>query len=162
MTDALLIIDVWDQYHPGYDYLKTPMQHVITRIASVVEKFHGPVVMASYQTPNDGDFPWQAPHHLVKMKVDGHHNSIISWDTDIVNNFLRTNNVDRVNYVGFSIPGCIENRPLGINNIGYKYRIVGDCVLNLTSCSTDPIDITHDTYRYIMDNKYPMIHSGWL
>ena len=162
MTSALMIIDTWDQYHPGYTHLNTPMERTISRICQLLYKWPGPVVLAAYQTylpkPESDRYPWKEPHHAVLNSVKhGCDNYIISYDTNEVKEFLDQNNVSTLHYAGFSIPGCIEFRPLGIKNMQDKYncRIVIDCVLDLYDMmSLEEATRIHNTYKYVLSNNY--------
>lgn len=162
MTSALVIIDTWDQYHPGYTHLQIPMERTISRICQLLYKWPDPVVLAAYQTylpkPDSDKFPWKEPHHAVWHRVKhGCDNHIISYDTTEVKDYLDRNQVTTLHYAGFSMPGCIEDRPLGIRNMQDKYncRVVIDCVLDLFDmCSLEEANRIHNTYKHVLTNNY--------
>jgi len=159
MTQALMIIDMWDKYHSGYDYLKPYIQHTVVRIAQTLERFEGPVVLACYDT--DGNNPWTAPHHLLEMQCQGRNDRLISYNTAEVVNFLEKSNTQHLYYAGASLPGCIENRPLGIQYMkaSYNYSVVVDLICNLATKCYNTMDIIHESYRYAITTQYPVVFS---
>lgn len=160
-TTALVIMDTWDQYHQGHNFLQTPMERTMTRICQVLTHWNGPVVLSAYQTGEQHDCgPWRKPHDMVRSHVERCSNSyIISWDTDEVKAYLNRELVSQLYYCGFSIPGCIENRPLGMLNMQdeYQCKVVIDCCLNLSSPLFTEADIIHETYRYVITSGYDIV-----
>lgn len=159
MTQALVIIDMWDKYHSGYDYLKPYIQYTTTRIAKTLDKFNGPVILACYDT--DGTNPWTAPHHLLQMKCADKNNRLISYNTTEIENFLEKFEIKHLYYAGASLPGCIENRPIGINSMKsrYNYSVVIDLVCNLATTLYNINDIIHESYRYAVTTAHPINFS---
>ena len=168
MTQALIVIDTWDNYLPGFDYLKPMMEKITVNISNSITKFYGPVVLACYDTYDDSsiktDLHWKQPHGLVKHYTSNRPNSIISWNTEEVKSFLTVNNVTTINYMGFSCPGCIMDRPLGYKNMkdNYDCKIVCDRVLNLLSNEYYYDDILNETYHYLITNKLPLTWARYL
>ena len=169
MTSAIMIIDTWDKYYPGLSFLQTPMERTVLRISKVLQRWQGPIVLAAYQTELPPDqavnFPWKHPHHLIQTAVSRRDNTITSWNTDEVNVYLKNNNVNHLYYTGFSIPGCIEHRELGIHNMtaaGYKCEVVVDCCLNLMSHNMDEADIIHETYKYSITSGYKICFGDYI
>jgi len=167
MTTATIIIDTWDNYHPGHDWLTAPMQKIMLRISEAIYNCESPVVLSAYQTdlpePNL-KFPWKKPNHTVLHRVEQCPNHIISWDYQEVKTFLQENNVTHIRYMGFSVPGCILNRELGYINMSkqYKCSIVADCVLNLFTTHYYEENIIHDTYKFLYTSGFPLEFSEYI
>ena len=52
MSKALIIIDMWDKYHPGHDRFTSSFEQLALRLRWIMEKINIPIVVASYNTPN--------------------------------------------------------------------------------------------------------------
>lgn len=163
MAQAIIIIDTWDNYLPGHNFLAPVMEYNMTRICATVRRFTGPVVLACYDL-GAGSHPWQACHHLVEHHVRSMKHHMVSSDTEEVTEFLESHNVNTLNYMGFSLPGCIEYRPLGIKQMqdSYKCNVVIDCTVNLLSTNFTHPDILHSTYRYAITSNYNVVFGEHL
>lgn len=163
MAQAIVIIDTWDNYLPGHNYLTPVIEYNITRICKVLDRYCGPVVLACYDL-DATDKPWKACHHLVEHYVRSIDSHIITCNEQEVNKFLVNHNVNTLNYMGFSLPGCIENRSLGIKNMqeNYQCNVVIDCTVNLLSPYYTHADILHETYRYAVTSNYNVVFGEHL
>ena len=175
---SIIIIDTWDRYVDGFTYLQKYIESSICKIAQFLNKVDIPVVCAAYNTvtvddniTSDEHFTrvykhnlyWKKPHLLIKTQIDSKpHNRICSYDMHEVTEFLNKHKVTELYYCGMSLPGCIEDRELGLKNmikLGYDCSIIIDCCLNLSTPSTNSSDRIHAMYSHIIKNNTKMVFS---
>lgn len=171
LDNALIIIDMWDAYHPGHNRFQNVYEQTVNRVANVVKKWTGPVVLACYNTYWNAEYndwekpthnPWSRPHILLEMAVNSKPLGLISWDKPEVIAHLVNNQVNELYYAGVSFPGCVQDRDLGINNMKYNSNVIIDCVIDLTSTGYNEHEIIHDTYRYALSHKQRIVTSDTL
>ena len=166
MTKALIIIDMWDKYHPGHDRLASPLEQLSLRLRWLMEEINIPIVVASYNTPNaypTYDTPWSNTNQTILDGLRDHTgDNLVSWDKDEVMKFLNSHNVTDLYFAGVSFPGCVQDRPLGMNNMkdNFNCHVVVDCVLNMASIKYTEYDIIHDTYHNVFKSELSYIHSS--
>tara|TARA_R110000772_G_scaffold47875_2_gene109185 strand:+ start:3716 stop:4249 length:534 start_codon:yes stop_codon:yes gene_type:complete len=170
---ALIIMDMWDAYHPGHDRFKNIIEQTVNRISKIVKSWQGPVVLACYDTvfdlqegcwTNSNHLPWSSPHILLEMATNEKSMSLISWDKAQVAEFLAKHEVHELFYAGASFPGCIMSRDLGINNMREQFGciVIIDCVINLSSSGYNEHEIIHDAYRHALTSKQRIVTSDTL
>jgi len=171
---ALIIIDLWDRYWPGYTRFQNIIEQTENRINKLLPGFKHPVILSSYNTyknelgkyvKQDITEPWTRPSISVENCVLNHkYPNLISWNFDEVNDFLKKQNITTLIYAGASLPGCIENRELGLLNMSkeYKCKILIDCVIDFTSNGYNDYEIIHDAYRHAIKKNYELITSDTL
>lgn len=172
---ALIIIDLWDKYWPGYTRFQNILEQTENRLCSNLNRFQGPVVLSCYNTykdennnyirPHYHNEPWTRPSLLLENCVLSHrYPNLVSWNYNEVYKFLEKNNVSSIIYAGASLPGCIENRDLGLLNMSsqFKCKLLIDCIVNLSSNGYNDYEIIHDAYRYALKLKYELITSDTL
>ena len=105
--NALIIIDMWDAYHPGHNRFQNVYEQTVNRVANVVKKWTGPVVLACYNTYWNAEYndwekpthnPWSRPHILLEMAVNSKPLGLISWDKPEVIAHLVNNQVNELYY----------------------------------------------------------------
>jgi nicotinamidase-related amidase len=117
-----------------------------------------PVILASHDTSKvegkwqDTGLPWKAPNDTLLEGTNAYKDGIVSWDKDEVMTFLRSHEVTDVYFTGVSYPGCVEARPIGLNNMKKRFNchVVADCVLNTAGTGYTDFDILHETYVYLL------------
>jgi nicotinamidase-related amidase len=177
MTKALIIIDMWDKYHPGHDRFTSPLEQLALRLRWLMEKINIPIVVASYNTPQinpNYKAPWSTTNQTI---LDGlrnytedprkkiiNSNDLVSWDKDEVMKFLNSHNVTDLYFAGVSFPGCVQARSLGMDNMkdNFNCHVVVDCVLNTLGPEYTEYDIIHDTYHHVFKSGLSYIHSSEL
>ena len=169
-NNALIIIDMWDSYHPGHTRFQNILEQTVNRLTVLIKKWQGPVVLACYDTHQDletkqwqkTNLPWSGPNHLLELAVNDHHNGIIDWDKQRVFEFLSKNNITELVYAGASLPGCVLSRPLGLENMKHHFNcsILIDCTVDLTSTGYNEHEIIHDTYRFALNQNYKLHTSN--
>jgi len=167
---ALIIIDMWDRYHPGHTRFQNILEQTVNRLSNVIKRWQGPVVLACYNTHKDlvtnqwqtTNLPWTSPNLLLEITTNDHSNSIIDWDKDSVFEFLVKHNTTELVYAGASLPGCILDRPLGIKSMQQHFNcsVLIDCAINLTSTGYNEQEIIHDAYRFALNNNYNLYTSN--
>jgi hypothetical protein len=179
MSKALIIIDMWDKYHPGHDRFTNLLEQLSLRLKSKMHKMDKiPIVVASYDTPiifhgliqkKSSETPWSTTNQTILDGLrdytdteDPHY--IVSWDKDEVVKFLNSHNVTDLYFAGASFPGCVRSRPLGIDNMkdNFNCHVIIDCVLNTLGIEYTEYDIIHDTYRNVFVSGLSYIHSDEL
>ena len=172
MSKALIIIDMWDKYLPGHDRFTSSIEQLSLRLASLMTRINTPIVVASYNTPNENPnykFPYTTTNQTILNALEGFgitisENELVSWDKDEVMKFLKSHDVTDLYFAGVSFPGCVRDRPLGINNMkdDFNCHVVVDCVLNTLSNKYTEYEIIHDTYHNILASGLSYIHSTYL
>jgi len=72
---ALIIIDMWDTYHPGHTRFQNILEQTVNRLSNVIKRWQGPVVLACYNTHKDlvtnqwqtTNLPWSSPNLLLEI-----------------------------------------------------------------------------------------------
>ena len=163
---AILIIDTWDDYHVQHDFMKDLMQKYICKIASLLDHTLGPpnlpVVLACYAPPA----PAKGGHHMIAHRCsenDRRDNSdrITSINTQEILDFLRKRKITTIAYAGFSLPGCIETRAVGLEKMRneFKCKIIADCTLDMYNSHYDQYDRLNELYRYMKLRGYEYTFS---
>ena len=165
MSKALIIIDMWDKYHPGHDRFTSSLEQLSVRLKSRMHKIDKiPIVVASYNTPNpnpDYNSLWNTTNQTILNGLLNHQHHLVSWNKDEVMKFLNSHNVTDLYFAGISFPGCVRSRPLGIDNMkdNFNCHVVIDCVLNTLGHNYTEYDIIHDTYHNVLASGLSYIYS---
>ncbi len=165
MIKALIIIDMWDKYLPGHDRFTSSLEQLSLRLASLMGRINSPIVVASYNTPNENPnykYPCYTNQTIIDALPDHHPNdNLVSWNKDEVMNFLNLHHVTDLYFAGVSFPGCVQGRELGINNMkdNFNCHVVIDCVLNTQGHNYTEYDIIHDTYHQVLISELSYVHS---
>tara|TARA_R110002074_G_scaffold385340_1_gene566395 strand:- start:145 stop:660 length:516 start_codon:yes stop_codon:yes gene_type:complete len=167
MSKALIIIDMWDKYLPGHDRFTSSIEQLSLRLASLMIRINTPIVVATYDTPNENPnykTPWTNTNQTIIDALYGKptpDDNLVSWNKDEVMKFLNSHNVTDLYFAGISFPGCVQGRELGINNMkdNFNCHVVIDCVLNTGGVHYTEYNIIHDTYQQVFASELSYIHS---
>jgi len=166
MIKALIVIDMWDKYLPGHDRFTSSLEQLSLRLASLIGRINVPIVVASYNTPNETpnyEYPWTDTNQTIVNALYGRHpnDTLVSWNKDEVTNFLNLHHVTDLYFAGTSFPGCVQGRELGMNNMkdNFNCHVVIDCVLNTSGCHYTEYNIIHDTYQQVLTSELSYVHS---
>ena len=174
MSKALIIIDMWDKYHPGHDRFTSSLEQLSLRLNDLIKRTSLSIVVASHNTSNSGrdfrslkDFgtPWSTTNQTILQGLHDHTgDNLVSWDRDEVMKFLNLHKVQDLYFAGVSFPGCIQHRPLGMLKMqnSFNCHVVIDCVLNTLGPKYTEYDIIHDTYHTVLISGLSYIHSSEL
>ena len=165
MSKALIIIDMWDKYHPGHDRFTSSLEQLSLRMASLMDRINIPIVVASYNAPDENpnyEDPWSNTNRTIIDSFQRHTgDNLFSCHEDEVMKFLNSHNVTDLYFAGISFPGCVQGREVGINNMkdNFNCHVVIDCVLNTQGHNYTEYDIIHDTYHQVLTSGLSYIHS---
>lgn len=165
---ALIIIDMWDQYHANHTRFQSITEQTVNRLVKLIKRWQGPVILTCYNTyrdtsntaewgkpPGSEVFPWKGPDMLLQHCIENIEFGLVSWDTTEVLNFLDIHNVANIYFAGASYPGCVTERELGANSpkmSKFNNRIIIDCVVNYMSTGYNDYEIIHDAYRHAINH----------
>jgi hypothetical protein len=127
------------------------------------------IVVTSYDTPNKNpnyDAPWGDTNKTIllaleQLEQNDKIDSLVSLDKDEVMKFLTSRGVTDLYFAGVSFPGCIQGRPLGIDDMKNDFNcyLIADCVLDTLGNGYTEYDIIHDTYKEVFRSGIPYVHS---
>lgn len=154
---AMIVIDAWDSRQVSNSFFQSAHEEMIQNIRRVMQILPY-AVFANYNSeryaphPNLEQGPWSDTDRCC-FSID--HDHVVTW--------LNQRGVTDLYFAGASMPGCVDNRPLGLRHIGeYRKHIIMDCVLHTTSLHPTVLGMTHDTYQKTYgDAKQYGWHLTW-
>lgn len=156
---AIIMMDMWDGYLPQHNFMLDLIEQYICKTAFLLDNTLGnpnmPAVLCCY--PNR----FIKAHNALKHRCQFNNrrdnsNRIVSFDLDNVLSFLKKQSVTTLCYAGFSLPGCVEARPLGLEAMSehFKIKIIADCALDLFNAHHNQYDRINELYRYMQKKNY--------
>tara|TARA_R110002074_G_scaffold27709_4_gene80285 strand:+ start:121 stop:756 length:636 start_codon:yes stop_codon:yes gene_type:complete len=162
MKKAVIIIDMWDSYPKGNNRYDNLVEQIMLKLFKFILNDTGiPVILACHETyRKDGIWldtgqAWTSPNNTIWEATERYEHGLVSWNEKEIIEFLKLHEVTDLYYAGVSYPGCIEGRPVGINNMSDKFfcHVIADCVLNMCGTGYTESEILEETYYYLLNNK---------
>ncbi len=163
---GIVIIDVWNGYHPHHGFMLDLIEHYVCTIGEMLDQLKDaknplvdiPIVLSCGKTDK-----WATgPHHMIWHRcMPGTNHRIVSNQQAEIINLLNSHNVSTVYFCGLSLPGCIDDRPVGLKAMReyFNVSVIADCTLDLFSPYKNPFDRINSMYRYMRRMEYSYVFS---
>jgi len=163
MKKALIIIDMWNSFPKGNNRYDSLVEQIMLKLFKFIlnEDTEIPVILACHETYRkdniwvDTGQEWKSPNNTLWEATERYEHGLVSWDKKEIDEFLKLHEITDLYYAGVSYPGCVEDRPVGINNMNGKFfcHIIADCVLNMCGTGYTDAEIIEETYYYLLGNN---------
>jgi|5_EtaG_2_1085323.scaffolds.fasta_scaffold84215_2 hypothetical protein len=153
---ALIVIDPWDSRQCSNSNFQSVHEEMIQNIRAVMDKVQYTVI-ASYNKES------RDLHPMLVQTDEEDKNVLYSIDKEEILQWLATRDVSILYYAGNSMPGCVNDRPMGLSNVGnFEKILIMDCLLYMMSTKPTVPGMLHEQYHHILDmcEKYKW-HKEW-
>ena len=153
-NSALIIIDMTNPIPEQWLQHQDAHCRLIVKINNLISRWNGPVILANYGVGDNKSIHTHIAS--VETEVLGKKRHLISYDKETVINYLNSNNITNVHYVGQSMPGCIMFRPLGYKALteeGFNCTVLPKYTEFVCGKELNIEDTIHEAYHFMINNN---------
>tara|TARA_R110000868_G_C10729151_1_gene751443 strand:- start:81 stop:611 length:531 start_codon:yes stop_codon:yes gene_type:complete len=146
---AIVIIDTWNADMIANKSLIDVYEQMIQRIQKMILQLPSNCVAIIADYESDGRILHPNIESLMSSNEHISKKCLRSTNRDEVLTYLDERKIEKLYYMGASMPGCVTDRPVGLKNMPeyFTKSIVIDATMKMTSLETNLIDVIHDSYH---------------
>ncbi len=157
---AIVIIDTWNSDMVSNKLLIDLYEQMIQRIQKMILQLPSNCVAIIADYELDGRYLHPNIESLITANENISKKCLRSTNRDDALTYLDERKIEKLYYMGSSMPGCVTDRPLGLKNMPeyFTKSIVIDATMKMTRLESNLIDVIHDSYHssIMMAKRY-----GW-